>query len=388
MRAVLETFDKRNYLICRKVAATLRDTVFADVENAIGRLGLKDFFKVEVSRMVITNLSTGFMIYFKGLDRVAKINGISPKNGVPITDIWIDEATEITEVDYDTLLFRQRGMSEMKIRKHLSFNPVSKHHWIYKRFFDPYWNEAKGRIQYNKKDDVLITKTNHWDNPFLTMQNHVTYEKTKFTSPYFYQVYCLGNWGVIGHRAFDTLTKVEISNDFINRQDDILYGLDWGWFPDPFAYTESVLDKQGNIYTFREIRGLKCDPVDVYRKIKNYCHGTMYCDTSSPVSTSKLQRLGLPAVNVYKPQGGRSDFVQFANAGRWYIDAERCPHLWSEANSYVHAQDRNGDVIEGEFAKANDHSIDSVMYGIRERMKAHIPPEMRKMYPSLGYRKI
>ena len=64
-------------------------------------------------------------------------------------------------------------------------------HWLKKRFFD------------NKDDRAVTIKTTYKDNDHLDDDYRRTLEGYKDTDPYYYQVYCLGQWGVIGKTIFD-----------------------------------------------------------------------------------------------------------------------------------------------------------------------------------------
>src|SRR5699024_11467616 len=52
-----------------------------------------------------------------------------------LTDIWIEEASEILEEDFNQLDVRLRGKGAHK-QMVLTFNPVSVLHWLKLRFFD------------------------------------------------------------------------------------------------------------------------------------------------------------------------------------------------------------------------------------------------------------
>jgi phage terminase large subunit len=80
----------RNYLICRAVAATIKKSVFNEVQKAIINFKLSKLFIINQSDMTITCIN-GYQILFAGLDDVEKIKSITPKKGV-ITDIWVNLA--------------------------------------------------------------------------------------------------------------------------------------------------------------------------------------------------------------------------------------------------------------------------------------------------------
>ena len=62
-----------NAIVLRKVAATLRDSVFDQYLWAIDQLGVSDLWLDSVSPMQLTYLPTGQQIRFKGADKPQKV---------------------------------------------------------------------------------------------------------------------------------------------------------------------------------------------------------------------------------------------------------------------------------------------------------------------------
>lgn len=176
-----------NILVVRKVGDTNRTSTFALLRQVISRWGLYDLFDITDLRIVCK--ITGNECIFKGLDDPEKIKSVTFAKG-ELTDIWIEEASEITEEDFNQLDIRLRGKG-VHGQITLSFNPVNILHWLKKRFFD------------RKEPRAVTLKTTYKDNMHLDEGYKRTLEGYKTTDPYYYQVYCLGQWGVIGKTIFD-----------------------------------------------------------------------------------------------------------------------------------------------------------------------------------------
>ena len=73
----------------------------------------------------------------------------------------------------------------------LTFNPVSVCHWLKGRFFD------------REDPRAAVLKSTYKDNRFLDEDYKRTLEGYRDTDPYYYGVYCLGEWGVLGQSFFD-----------------------------------------------------------------------------------------------------------------------------------------------------------------------------------------
>ena len=175
------------FLVVRKVAKTLRQSCFHQLAEQA-----RDLYPEEI-RMIPRGQSgdmyisflNGSEILFAGLDDVEKLKSIHD-----ITGIWIEEATEVFEEDFDQLDIRLRGRTVEYQQIIITFNPISVNHWLKKRFFD------------REDPDVRKHESTYKDNPFLPEKNRQVLEKFKETNPYYYTVYCLGMWGVVGKTYF------------------------------------------------------------------------------------------------------------------------------------------------------------------------------------------
>jgi len=172
------------WLICRKVARTLRDSCFAQLRGQ-----LRDHYpgvkaKVNKSDMRM-ELPNGSLILFAGLDDVEKLKSI-----YNVTGIWIEEASELEEGDFNQLDIRLRGETTWYKQIILSFNPISVTHWLKRRFFD------------QRDERARVHRSTYRDNRFLDREAITTLESFRERDPYYYQVYCLGQWGVTGRTVF------------------------------------------------------------------------------------------------------------------------------------------------------------------------------------------
>jgi phage terminase large subunit len=142
---------------------------------------------VNESDMRIKCLLTGNEVAFAGLDDVEKIKSITFENG-ELTDIWVEEATETQEADINQLKVRLRGGNTKK-QIVLSFNPINIQHWIKGHFID--------------SGLATVCFSTYKDNKFLTEDDRKALEELKLTDEYVYNVYCLGQWGILGKTVFD-----------------------------------------------------------------------------------------------------------------------------------------------------------------------------------------
>lgn len=177
LRAVSE--ESHKFLICRKVARTLRVSVFQLFRNLIYEHFNSDDFKVNKSDMTITYLPNNSTLLFFGLDDIEKLKSIEG-----ITSIWVEEASECERNDMLELNRRLRGITSYPKEFYISFNPISHLHWLKEHFFDnPF--------------DAFRLKTTYKDNPFIDDEYKKEIEDIKSYDIQQYNIYALGEWGVL-----------------------------------------------------------------------------------------------------------------------------------------------------------------------------------------------
>ncbi len=175
---------KMNLLVVRQTGNTNRDSTFALFKQVIKDWKLDNLFSITDLRIKCAN---GNEVIFRGLDDTEKIKSTTFENG-ELTDIWVEEATETQEADINQLKVRLRGGTSKK-QMVLSFNPVNINHWIKKHFID--------------SGLATACHSTYKDNKFLTEEDKQVLESFKTTDLYYYQVYCLGQWGVLGKTFFN-----------------------------------------------------------------------------------------------------------------------------------------------------------------------------------------
>jgi len=172
----------QTFFVIRKVAATIRNSVFADFRNKISQWGLDKLIKAKTGYMELQSGTN--KIVFLGCDDPEKLKSLSQAKY-----IWIEEATELTLEDFTQITLRLRGKSEHPKRFFLTFNPVSDSHWIKKRFFDdvpPKEANQILRLHGTYKDAIDFL-----DDEYVTRM-----EALKSVSQTYYEVYALGQWGI------------------------------------------------------------------------------------------------------------------------------------------------------------------------------------------------
>lgn len=192
--------DNHKFLVVRKVAKTLRESTFSLLKGVISDWGLSHLFEVNKTEMAITCIHNGNTIIHAGLDDVEKMKSIHG-----ITGLWLEEASEMEQQDYQQLDLRLRGYTSHYKQIIISFNPISALHWLKSVFFD------------KKKKNATIKHTTYLDNEFIDDSYKEVLEGMKEDDPYYYMVYALGNWGVTGKTIFNAQRVTERINQLMEN---------------------------------------------------------------------------------------------------------------------------------------------------------------------------
>lgn len=156
----------------------MRESVFKRLKNEISDMGLSSEFDILTTTMSFTHKGTGSEIILSGVDDVEKLKSIEK-----ITSVWVEEATELTELEFDQIDLRLRGETQFYKQIILTFNPIDESHWLKKRFFDA------------PPDNAYVLKTTFKDNAFIDEEYRKVLEQKAAISPNLYRIYYLGEWG-------------------------------------------------------------------------------------------------------------------------------------------------------------------------------------------------
>lgn len=359
-KIVVDVLNGVNWLCCRNVGKTIRNSVFNEITKSINSMGVKKYFSINKSDMVITCKLNNKQILFCGLDDPEKVKSITPIEGV-LERIFIEEATETKRDAYMQLKKRLRGKSNHSKHIFLAFNPILKSHWIYKEFFGG-WVDDKNVYE---DDKTLIVKTTYKDNIFLTPEDRALLEDE--TDPYFYNVYTLGNWGVLGNVIFKNW-RVEDLSDRIAQFDNIYCGCDFGYSVDENALIKVHLDKKRRkIYIFDEWYQAGMSDDELARVCKQF-FGTQLvaCDSSEPKT---IDYLALNNVNAYPVKKGADSInrgIRFIQGYEIIIDV-RCQNFKNEIECYHWQEDKYG-VAMAKPVDERNHLLDALRYSLENEM--------------------
>ncbi len=359
-------YGDRNYLVCRKVGSTNRKSTFAEILKVIDGWDLLSFFSVNKSFPSITSFN-GASVIFVGLDDVEKVKSTTPQKGV-LTDIWVEEATEISRSDYLQLKKRLRGPSHVKKRITFSFNPILKTHWIYKEFFVDVPENRKVFRDRNR----LIVHTTYRDNKFLTKQDIEALDSE--TDTYFRYVYTEGKWGVIGDVIFKNWEIVDNIKE--KRFEHVRFGLDFGYSNHPTAFVKVLYSpSKKEIAIVDEVYQTGLSNREIAEVIKPIVgNEIVVCDSAEPKSIDELVRYGIRAIGADKGPDSVLFGIQWLQGFKILI-SPKCKNTITEFQLYQWQKKKDGEIINRPVDKYN-HAIDALRYALCFDMLSSSEPKV------------
>lgn len=296
--------DKGRNLVCiRKSDITNRDSTFAELTGAIYRMfgeRADQYWAVNMSPLKLTCKANGNQIIFRGMNdekQREKLKSITFQKG-KLTDVWCEEATELTQSDLEIIDDRLRGELPpgqfYQIR--MTFNPVNRNHWIKKVFFDI------------PDQNVLTHHSTYLMNRFIDDAYRARMERRRLVDPEGYMIYGLGEWGEIGGLILHNVEPLEMSQN-PEDYDDFAVGQDFG-----FNHANAILAvgiKDDNLYILREIYVFEKDTSEIITLAEQAGipkRRQMWCDSAEPDRIKMWRKAGFRATGVDK--GGTAGSVK------------------------------------------------------------------------------
>lgn len=348
----LLSFEKgHKILFTRQTMTSAHLSIIPEFQEKIQLLESED--KFEITKTDIINLQSGSEIIFRGLKTSSGDQTANLKSLQGVTDWILEEAEELTdEATFDkiNLSVRQKGVQNRII---IIFNPTTKEHWIYKRFFEQEgveggFNGRKGNVTYihTTYEDNL----EHLDASFLD-----EVERIKQANPKKYQHAILGGWldkaeGVVfTNWQFGTFNPNGLQTSF---------GMDFGFSIDPDALTEVAIDKTKKIIYIKEViyeRGLKTHVLAQLMKEK-VGGGLIIADSAEPRLIDDLRYQG---INIQPVKKGTIESGIVRMQDYQIILDPQSTNLAKEFNNYCYLNKASKLYIDDW-----NHGIDSARYNI------------------------
>lgn len=349
-------------LVTRQVADTMRDSVYAQIVWSIEKLGLTEKFKCTESPLQCVYKSTGQRILFRGLDDPYKIKSIKLKFGY-IGCLWFEEADQIKGGEAAVRNVQQSALRGGPLALTIiSFNPpAAARNWANQYIREP-------------KPGQLIQHTTYlqappeWLGPKFLQQA----EWIKQTKPTTYRHEYLGEPVGNGTQVFDNVKLERIDAQKIREFDRILSGVDWGWYPDPWAFNRVYYDSaRRTLYIFDELTRLKTTNIETGKLVKARvpAEEEVTADSAEQKSCGDYRSYGIRCNPSVKGPGSVKESMKWLQGlAAIVIDPVACPDTAKEFSEYEHETAKDGKVLDG-YPDADNHHIDAVRYATNKIWK-------------------
>lgn len=342
-------------LVLRKVANTLRDSVFNQYMWAIAELGMAGLWYAKVSPMEIIYRPTGQKIMFRGADDPMKIKSIK----VPFGYIAI---THFEEKDQFSGRAEIRTILQSTMRGGDKF-------WNFESYNPPISRDNWANVDSAEdKPNRLCHISTYLDAPksWLGEEFINEAEYLKQTDERAYQHEYLGLPVGTGGNVFERLELREITDDEVKRFDRIYQGIDFGWYPDPFCFIRIYYDAaRETLYLIDEHYVNKTSNEDnaSWIRERHYNDFPITCDSAEPKSIADLRACGLDARKSIKGIGRIEYGMKWLQRRKIVIDKRRTPNAYKEIVGYEYERNKDGEIISG-YPDKNNHAIDAIRYGM------------------------
>ncbi len=346
-----------NAMIYRKVAATLRESVYGQMQWAIDKLGLTPWFLFKLSPMEMVYRPTGQRILFRGADDPAKSKSIKLAQG-HFGFLWFEELAEFENMRAIQTIQASIIRGQGSALTFYSYNPPeSARSWV---------NEAA----LNPPEGRMIHKSTYLDAPreWLGEAFIAAAENLKRSDERSYRHMYLGEVTGTGGQVFERLVVRPISNEEIRGFGATYAGLDFGWFPDPAHFVRCAYDPaRRRLWVYDEYRAVRTPNRELYRHLVEKKglspEEEVIADSAEMKSINDLRSYGMNCVGATKGPGSVNAGMKWLQSLQIIIDPARCPAAAREFSQYEYEKTRDGTFVSS-YPDRENHAIDAVRYAL------------------------
>lgn len=369
----LEKDPLANAIAVMKVGTMVETGVFAQLQWAMDKLNLTEYWKPNHQKYYFTNKRTGQRIYCKGCDEAAKFKSIKLVKGY-FKYQWFEELDQfdgMEEIRKAQQSLTRAGL-DFAIRFYSYNPPKTVDHWLNRYIIGLAADIAKGLVK-----QTIIHHSTYLSVPkeWLGKQFITDAETLKVTHPKAYQHEYMGEITGTGGQVFTNVVEMPINEEKISTFGYILRGLDWGFAVDPTSHHAIWYDRNHHdLYIFKEVYeyGISLDNLAIKLRAVNPKNGLIRADSAEPRSNSEMQQRGFNITPVVKGPGSVDHGLKWMQGlNHIYIDSIRCPNAYREFVGYEYEQDKNGN-FKSSYPDKNNHAIDDVRYALEDVIRGGI----------------
>ena len=354
-----------NAIIYRKVADTLRDSVYAQMIWAIERLGVADYWLFKVSPMELIYKPTGQRIIFRGADDPAKSKSIKLQKGY-FRYLWFEELTDFNGMrEIDTIRASVIRGGDAQAVTFYSYNPpMSALNWVNAEALKCPPNRLTHHSDYRSVPRAWLGED------FIRIA-----EQMRDSNELAYRHMYLGEVTGTGGQVFNNLQIRRIAAE--EWQGLHTYsGLDFGFATDPDTFIRAAYDrKRRRLYLFAEYAntGLLSDALAKAVRAKSGSD-VITCDSAEPRSIAALRASGMRVIGAKKgPDSVEHGLKWLQGLTQIVIDPVACPLAAKEFSAYEYDRDKAGNILP-RYPDKDNHCLsgDVLVDTVDEIGRAHV----------------
>jgi phage terminase large subunit len=333
-------------LVCRRYATTLRNSCFALFKEVLAKWKLTNYVRIRETDMSIS-FPNGSQIIMVGLDTEEKLLSLTN-----ISMVWVEEAFEVEKEKVEQLNLRMRGTASNQ-QIILSWNPISKNHWLY------------DYTVINPPASSIFHHSTYKDNPFLNSEYINALDEMEVRNPAKYRVYGLGEWGVDIEGLVITNWKLQSFDamDLAAQGMEHRAGIDLGWI-DPTAIIDTLYDRENKIiYVFNEFYKSGCQLTDIAEAIAgmNLKKNKIFVDAAEPRSIQFFKQQGINAVACAKGRDSVKTGLMFLQ-DHLIIVHPSCKSFIMELENFSYIKSKTTGEWTEDTTHEFSHAIDACRY--------------------------
>lgn len=350
-----------NMVVLRKVANTLRGSVFNQMLWGIEELGIMHLFKATFSPLKITYLPTGQEIVFLGCDDPTKIKSFKFKNGYAAI-IWFEELDQFDGMEEVRNIKQSLMRGGTDFWCFMSYNPPkSKNNWVNEEMEE----EKPDRLVHHS---TYLDVPEDWLGPIFIKEA----EDLKTRKPMAYEHEYMGTATGTGGGVFDNVTIRTITDEEISQMDRFYYGCDFGFTIDPAAFGKYYVHNN-KLWILDEIYQTHLSNKELAEKIKNkgVQNDPVVFDCAEPKSIAEIRTLGVHGLPCKKgPDSINFGMKYLQSLDEIIIDRRRTPNAAKEFVGYEYEMNKDGKFIS-RYPDKDNHFIDATRYGLERFIQSH-----------------
>lgn len=348
---IYKLFEPEEYVrivVARYTQRSIKSSIYRDILDLLEKWNLQSFVRFEGEDIV--NIQNGNRIMthsFKITDKaaVAKSKGIANP-----TILLIDEAQELPNEEAYIVLNDSFRNTQGHTQIILLFNPESKAHWIYKRW---YLNSAPNPVWL---DDHCFIHTTYKDNPYIDPLKMREWERMRTIDTKYYDKHILGNWQDIAEGQIFDNWKAGWEPDPEAKR---VIAIDFGFSNDPTAVIDCRM-RNNKLWVKELFYGTSMtnqDLAEILRANGISRADTIIADSAEPKSIEEIRRAGFTVRPAIKgPDSVRNGISKLLSKEVYVHPGSK--NIWNEYENYRWVAGTNKPIDD------YNHALDAIRYAL------------------------